>query len=93
MFLGVFLQPGVVLQQLLHVRSGPLHLQNLVAQLGLQRLPAPLGVLQQRGQLPSLHKEEKKALIEHPVARFHLQDVKFALPQPRPEPAAVGTER
>ena len=52
--LGIMLQTGVVLQQLLSVGPRALHLQHLGPQLPLQLLPPPGGLLQQGAQLPSL---------------------------------------
>ena len=55
---GVLLQPAVVLQQLLGVGPGALHLLHLGAQLRLQLLPPPRRLLQQRAQLAGLRGEE-----------------------------------
>ena len=59
--LRVLLQPGVVLQQLLHVGLGALHLQHLGAQLTLQVLTAPLCLLQQSAQLTGLQQNHMSA--------------------------------
>lgn len=52
--LRIPLQPGIVLEKLLHVCLGALHLQHLAAQLRPQVLAAALRLLQQGAQLAGL---------------------------------------
>lgn len=59
--LRVLLQPGIVLQQLLHVGLGALHLQHLAAQLALQVLTSTLSLLQQTSQFTSLQAKKHRA--------------------------------
>lgn len=82
-FLGVFLQSGVVLQQLLHVSFGSLHLHNLAAQLALQILTSALGLLQEAGQLTSLQigEQHHHVTASEPFLRSYVWSVAAAVGQ------------